>query len=240
MLFQSVRKKFDFLTNDKKYTLFSNRDIFRLIIPLFFEQLLFILVGSADTLMVAGLGEASISAVSLVDMFNNCINSVIFALATGGAVVASQYLGAGNLVRARESAKQLIAVVLCSGLTVLLFGELFLNDIIRIFYRNLAEDVHTAVLSYFRITLLAIPLVAVYGGCAALFRVMNRTKTTMYLSLISNIVNVIGNALLIYHFRMGVAGAAYATLFARIIVTIFTTNPFKSDIIRNTVSVTII
>ncbi|MBR2365428.1 MAG: MATE family efflux transporter, partial [Lentisphaeria bacterium] len=71
MIFKSVRKKFDFLTNDKEYTLFSNRDIFRLIIPLFFEQLLFILVGSADTLMVAGLGEASISAVSLVDMFNN-------------------------------------------------------------------------------------------------------------------------------------------------------------------------
>ncbi len=220
MIFKSVRKKFDFLTNDKEYTLFSNRDIFRLIIPLFFEQLLFILVGSADTLMVAGLGEASISAVSLVDMFNNCINSVIFALATGGAVVASQYLGAGNLTRARESAKQLIAVVLCTGLTVLLFGEIFLTDIIRIFYRNLAEDVHTAVLSYFRITLLAIPFVAVYGGCAALFRVMNRTKTTMFLSLISNIVNVIGNALLIYHFRMGVAGAAYATLFARFIAVV--------------------
>ena len=217
MIFQSVRKKLSFITGDKEYSLFSNRDIFRLIIPLFFEQLLFILVGSADTLMVAGLGEASISAVSLVDMFNNCINSIIFALATGGAVVASQYLGAGNLVRARESAKQLIAVVLCSGLTVLLFGELFLTDIIRIFYGNLAEDVHTAVLSYFRITLLAIPCVSVYGGCSALFRVMNRTKTTMYLSFISNIVNVIGNALLIYYFRMGVAGAAYATLFARIV-----------------------
>ena len=120
-------------------------------------------------------------------------------------------------MRARESAKQLIAVVLCTGLTVFLFGEIFLTDIIRIFYRNLAEDVHTAVLSYFRITLLAIPFVAVYGGCAALFRVMNRTKTTMFLSFICNIVNVIGNALLIYHFRMGVAGAAYATLFARFV-----------------------
>lgn len=220
MLFHFVRKKLNFITSNKEYSLFTNRDIFRLIVPLFFEQLLFILVGSADTLMVAGLGEASISAVSLVDMVNNCINSIIFALATGGAVVAAQYLGADNLKRARESARQLIGVVFCSGLIICLSGEFFLTDIIRIFYGNLAEDVHTAVLRYFRITLFAIPCVAVYGGCSALFRVMNRTKTTMYLSFISNIINVIGNALLIYLFKMGVAGAAYATLFARFVAVI--------------------
>lgn len=217
MFLQSVRKKLRFLTNDKQYSLFSNRDILRLVIPLFFEQLLFILVGSADTLMVAGLGEASISAVSLVDMFNNSIGSIIFAVGTGGAVVVSQYLGAGNLVRARECAKQLVSVVLVAGTFVLIMGELFLSDIIRLFYGNLADDVHSAVLSYFRITLLAFPCIAVYGGCAALFRVMNRTKTTMFIALISNIVNVIGNALLIYLFRLGVAGAAYATLFARLV-----------------------
>ena len=76
--------------DDERYTIFTNRDIFRLVIPLFFEQLLFILVGTADTLMVASLGEASISAVSLVDSFNRCVNSVLFALSTGGAVVVSQ------------------------------------------------------------------------------------------------------------------------------------------------------
>ena len=217
MTFPSAWKKLNFLSDSKQYSLFHNRDILRLVIPLFFEQLLFILVGSADTLMVAGLGEASISAVSLVDMFNNCIGSIIFALATGGAVVVSQYIGAENLIRARESAKQLLAVVLSVGTVVLLLGELFLTDIIRLLYGNLAEDVHTAVLSYFMITLPAFPCIALYGGCAALFRVMNRTKTTMYIALISNIVNVVGNALLIYLFDLGVKGAAYATLFARLV-----------------------
>ena len=113
----SVSKKLRFLTDDSKYSLFTTRDILRLVIPLFFEQLLFKLVGSADTLMVAGLGEASISAVSLVDMFNNCTSSIIIALATGGAVVAArswrrgrggavvaaQYIGAKSLLRARKS-----------------------------------------------------------------------------------------------------------------------------------------
>lgn len=212
-----IGNKLRFLTSDKQYSLFTTRDILRLIIPLFFEQLLFMLVGSADTLMVAGLGEASISAVSLVDMFNNCIGSIIFALSTGGAVVASQYIGSGSIVRARESARQLLAVVFFAGMMVLLLGELFMGDIIRMLYGELPEDVHTAVLSYFRITLLAFPAIAVYGGCAALFRAMNRTKITMYISFISNIVNVIGNALLIYLFSFGVAGAAWATLLARLV-----------------------
>ena len=102
MFINSVSKKLRFLTDDSQYSLFTTRDILRLVIPLFFEQLLFRLVGSADTLMVAGLGEASISAVSLVDMFNNCTSSIIIALATGGAVVAAQYIGAKSLLRARE------------------------------------------------------------------------------------------------------------------------------------------
>ena len=100
---------------------------------------------------------------------------------------------------------------------VLLLGELFLSDIIRMLYGELPGDVHAGVLSYFRITLLAFPCIAVYGGCTALFRAMNRTKTTMYISLISNAVNAAGNALLIYLFKMGVAGAAWATLFARLV-----------------------
>lgn len=201
----------------EKFSLFTDRDILRLVLPLFFEQLLFILVGSADTLMVAGLGEASISAVSLVNMFNNCICSIIFALATGGAVVVSQYIGARNFKRANESAKQLTVIVLAAGLVLFVVGELFLAEIVQLLYGKLAPDVHKNVLSYFRIILISLPLVAVYGGCAALFRAMNRTKTTMYIAMISNVINVTGNALLIYGCSMGVAGAALATLLARIV-----------------------
>ena len=210
-------KKLLGFSDDERYTLFSNRDISRLIIPLFFEQFLFILVGSVDTLMVAGLGEASISAVSLVDMFNNSISGILFALATGGAVVVSQNLGGNNLTRARESAKQLLVVLLISGIIIFAAVEFFLAEVVHLLYGELEQDVHSAVLTYFRISLVALPFIAVYGGCAAIFRSMNRTKMTMCISFVSNIVNVIGNALLIYLFNMGVAGAAYATLFARLV-----------------------
>ena len=215
--FRKILQKLNFLTEDKQFTLFSNRDILKLVIPLFIEQFLFILVGSADKLMVAGLGEASISAVSLVDMFNNSISSILFALATGGAVVVSQCLGAGNLTRARENAKQLLAILLISGTITCFILELFLENVVRVLYGELQPDVHTAVLSYFKITLASMPFVAVYGGCTALFRAMNSTRITMYISFISNIINIIGNALLIYVFSMGVAGAAWATLLARLV-----------------------
>lgn len=215
-IYNKIWNKSGWFSDDKRYSLFSTRDILKLVIPLFFEQFLFILVGSADTLMVAGLGEASISAVSLVDMFNACISSVLFAVATGGAVVVSQHLGAGNLTRARESAKQLLSVLLFSGVVIFAVIELFLTEVIHLFYGNLPPAVHSAVMSYSRITLIAIPFIAVYGGGAALFRSMNSTRTTMCISLISNIINVIGNALLIYYFNLGVAGAAWATLLARV------------------------
>lgn len=210
-----IWRKLGLFSNDRRYTLFSTRDIFRLVIPLFFEQLLFLLVGCADTLMVAGLGEASISAVSLVDMLNGCVGSCLFALSTGGAVVVSQFLGAQNLTRAKESAKQLLTVLLLCGIVISVSLELFLPEVVRLIYGELAPDVHTAVMSYARITFASIPFIAIYSGCSALFRSMNFTKITMNISMISNIINVIGNALLIYCFRMGVAGAAYATLLAR-------------------------
>ena len=73
--------------------LFSNEDLKRLIIPLVIDQVLARTVGMADTMMISSVGEAAISGVSLVDMINMLINAVFAAVATGGAVIASQYLG---------------------------------------------------------------------------------------------------------------------------------------------------
>ena len=77
--------------------LFSNKDLKKLIIPLIFEQALVITVGMADTMMISSVGEAAVSGVSLVDMVNNLIFNILAALATGGAVVTSQYIGAKKL-----------------------------------------------------------------------------------------------------------------------------------------------
>ena len=200
----------------KTFSLFSNSDLKRLIVPLLIEQALFLTVGAADTVMVASLGEVSVSAVSLVNMFNGFIANILFALATGGAVVASQALGAGNQKRACASAKQLLALSFSITLCVLLACQLFCRQLLWVIYGRLEADVLKDAITYFRITTCGYPLISIYGCCAALCRSMSKSKVTMYISAMSNCINIAGNALLIYVLKMGVSGAAYATFFSRI------------------------
>ena len=96
--------------------LFSNKDLRKLIVPLIFEQALAITVGMADTMMISSVGEAAVSGVSLVDMVNMLIFSVLAALATGGAVVTSQFIGAKKPEKARLSVKQLLYTVIIASL----------------------------------------------------------------------------------------------------------------------------
>lgn len=90
--------------------IFTNHQLITLLWPLIIEQALEVLVGMADTMMVSSAGEAAISGVSLVDMINQLIITVFAALATGGAVVTSQYLGARKPEEATRSAGQLVTL----------------------------------------------------------------------------------------------------------------------------------
>ncbi|MBP1582311.1 MAG: MATE family efflux transporter [Victivallales bacterium] len=200
----------------EKFTLYSNRDLRLLIIPLIVEQMLFVTVGMADNVMVAFLGEASVSGVNIVDMLNYFLGNIFFALATGGAVVSAQFLGAKKIKEARGSVLQLLYVSLAFSLTVMLICELFSKGILKLIYGTLPPEVEVEALKYMRITAVSLPFIAVYGSCAALFRSMNLSKVTMYISLFSNLVNILGNALLIFGLGWGVSGAAYATTLARL------------------------
>ena len=73
--------------------IFTNKDLKKLIVPLFLEQLLAILVGLADTFVISFVGEAAVSGVSLVNSFNTIFIYLFTALAAGGAVIVSQYIG---------------------------------------------------------------------------------------------------------------------------------------------------
>ena len=158
--------------------LFSKDDLKKLIIPLLFEQALAITVGMADTVMISSAGEAAVSGVSLIDMFNNLIISVLAALATGGAVVTSQFLGAGKKEDACKSAKQLIVSSVCITIGISILVMVFCNGIISLFFGKIEADVfHNAVI-YMMISALSFPFLALYNSCAALFRSMGNSKIT--------------------------------------------------------------
>ena len=196
----------------KRY-LFTNQDLTRLIAPLIIEQILAVTVGMADTMMVSSAGEAATSGVSLVDMINNLIINVFAAVSTGGAVVASQYLGHEARDKARESANQLILITGLIAAGIMALSIAFRGGLLGALYQGVEADVMRNAL----MSALSYPFLAVYNSCAALFRSMGNSEVSMQVSIIMNAVNVAGNAFFIFGMKWGVFGAALASLIARMI-----------------------
>ena len=193
--------------------LFSNEDLKRLIIPLVIDQVLARTVGMADTMMISSVGEAAISGVSLVDMINMLINAVFAAVATGGAVIASQYLGHRDRKKACEASSQLMVV---TAVCALLFTVLSLAARMSLLFGQIDADVMDAALTYLTVSALSFPFLASFNSSSALFRAMNDSRTPTVVSLGMNVMNLIGNSILIFGMKWGVAGAAISTLLSRV------------------------
>ena len=205
---------------EEKRRLFSNQQLILLIIPLIIEQALNSLVGMVDGMMISSAGEAAISGVSLVDMINGIMLTLFAALATGGAVVTSQYLGAKNMEKARRSAGQLVLMSAVLGLIIMAGCEIFAGGLIDLFFGSIEADVREACMVYLRITALSFPFIALYNAGAAIFRSTGNSKVPMKISMLMNIINVVGNAICILGFKMGVAGVAIPTLISRVVAAV--------------------
>ena len=201
--------------------LFSNRSLIKLIIPLVIEQGLTILVGMADGVMVASVGEAAISGVSLVDMIAAVILVLFAALATGGAVVTSQFLGARQMDKARASAGQLILMAASLGVLIMVPCLLFAEQLLSLCFGAIEADVKEAGLLYLKITAVSFPFLALYNAGAAIYRSVGNSKASMQASMLMNIINVAGNAFCIFVLRWGVAGVAIPTLISRMAAGIY-------------------
>ncbi len=204
----------------QKKHLFSNEQLRRLIIPLILEQLLAMLVGMVDTIMVSSAGEAAISGVSIVNDVNALAINLLAALAGGGAVIVSQYLGNHDRKNADLAASQLvlIATVISGGIAVLCIA--FHRQILGVLYGSVASDVMEAACTYFWITALSFPFLGIYNSSAAIFRSMSMTKTTMYVSFVMNFINVVGNYIGVILLKMGAAGVAWPTLISRAVAAV--------------------
>lgn len=195
--------------------MFSNIDLRKLLIPVVIEQVLNSLMGTADTMMVSNVGSAAISAVSLVDSINVLVIQVFVALSAGGTIVCSYYVGHKNLDRARDAAKQLIFIVTAISAVLAAVCLIFRYPLLSLIFGKVEPAVMEASQIYFFITALSFPFIALYDAGASIFRAQGNTRGPMTVSVISNILNIAGNAVLIWVFHMGVAGAALATLASR-------------------------
>lgn len=203
------------MEKEKSKPVFTRQQLVNLIWPLLLEQFLSVSMGFADTFMVASVSEAAVSSVSLVDSLNVLIIQILSALASGGAVIASQYLGRKDAQSARKSAAQLYCVLGISTAVVMVTVMLFSRLILRAVFGSIEDDVMAFAQIYFWISALSYPFMGVYNAGAALFRAQGNSKISMRASLVMNVINVAGNAALIYGLGMGVLGAALATLMGR-------------------------
>lgn len=201
--------------NEPMTNRWNNRTLFLLMWPLIVEQLLAVTVGLADTVMVSGLGEAAVSGVALVDSINLLLITALSALATGGAVVASQYLGRRDRVSASATARQLVYAVTALSLIIMAVTLLLRKVLLGAIYGSVEADVLANGEMYLWLSALSYPFIALYNAGAAIFRSMGNSRIGMVTALLVNFINIGGNALLIYGFGMGVAGAAISTLVSR-------------------------
>ena len=196
---------------------FSNKGLIKIILPLMAQQALSVMVGLVDSIMVASAGDAAVSGVSLINTLDILLIYAFSALASGGAVVVAQFIGKGDNDLARDSAKQLIysATLVATVLTVLVL--VFRFPLLNALYGDVEADVMGHAQRYFFFAALSFPFLALYDAVAALYRAMGKTSLTMNVSILMNVLNVVGNAILIYHFNMGAAGAAISTLISRVV-----------------------
>jgi putative MATE family efflux protein len=198
----------------------NNRKMFKLLWPLIVEQLLIVSVGIVDMVMVSSVGEHAVSGISLVETINFLIITAFNAIATGGSVVASQYLGRRDEKNACSSAKQLVYVNLIISLVLMVITICTRRLMLRAIFGNIAEDVMQSADIYFLFIALSYPFLALYTAAAAMFRSMGNSKIPMRAVVLLNIFHIGGNALLIYGMKLGVAGAAISTFTGRVIVAV--------------------
>lgn len=209
------------ISMDKKH-MFSNKDLFKLLLPLIVEQLLNSLMGTADTIMVSNVGSEAISAVSLVDSVCILVMQVFSALAAGGVIVCSQYIGKENVAAAKRAASQLVLTVAVISLLLSVLCLSLGKPLLKLIFGSVEEGVMSAAQTYFFYMALSFPFIALFNASSSIFRAQKNTRIPMLISIISNIINVGGNALFIWGFKLGVAGAALATLISRMFCAVVT------------------
>lgn len=196
--------------------LFSNKDLRKLLIPLMVEQLLNSMMGMVDSVMVSNVGDAAISAVSLVDSINVLVIQLLTALATGGTIVCSQYLGRKDKEGSNRAARQVLLATSAISILMTVFCLVFCHPLLRLVFGQVEADVMEASVTYFYVTALSFPFIALFDVGGAFFRAEGNSRYPMTISVISNLMNIAGNAVLIFVFHWGVFGAALSTLVSRI------------------------
>jgi putative MATE family efflux protein len=229
-------KLYDASKIDWDNLMFSTKELWMLLIPIMVEQMLNSLMGMADTMMVSNVGSVAMSAVSLVDSINTLVIQMFAALATGAAIICSHYLGKGDEKGANKAARQIFLTVIVISVTLTAIGLIFCKPLLRLIFGAVEPEVMEDSIIYFLITASSYPFIALFNAGGAFYRAGGNSKFPMKISIISNVLNILGNAILIFGCNLGVAGAAISTLISRVfcaVVVLYFLRKPKQEIVLN-------
>ncbi len=196
---------------------FSNKRIILILIPLIIEQFLGVTVGMVDIIMVSGVGESAVSGISLVDSINILLIGVFTSLATGGYVLISQGLGQKDKEKSCNYSVQMILLMVIISIVICTFSVILNNQALSFMYSDVEKDVMDNAVTYFYLTACSFPFLAIQSACSAIFRSMGKTKVTLFVSIMMNILNVLGNLIFIMVLGLGAKGAGMSTLTVRVV-----------------------
>ena len=229
-------KLYDASKIDWDNLMFSTKNLWMLLIPIMVEQMLNSLMGMADTMMVSNVGSVAMSAVSLVDSINMLVIQVFAALATGAAIICAQYLGRGDRDGANKAARQIFLTVIVISTVLAAVCLIFCKPLLRLVFGSVEPEVMEDSIIYFLITASSYPFIALFNAGGAFYRAGGNSKFPMKISIISNVINIVGNAILIFGCGLGVAGAAISTLasriFCAIVVLVFLRKPRQEIVLQ--------
>lgn len=229
-------KLYDASKIDWDNLMFSTKNLWMLLIPIMVEQMLNSLMGMADTMMVSNVGSVAMSAVSLVDSINMLVIQVFAALATGAAIICAQYLGRKDRDGANKAARQIFLTVIVISTVLAAVCLIFCKPLLRLVFGSVEPEVMEDSIIYFLITASSYPFIALFNAGGAFYRAGGNSKFPMKISIISNVINIVGNAILIFGCGLGVEGAAISTLasriFCAIVVLVFLRKPRQEIVLR--------
>ena len=191
--------------------------LFSLTWPIFLEIFLFMLMGVADTFMLASVSDDAVSGVGTANQYIQIAILILGVVGNGASIVVSQYLGSRQFLEATKISALAVTLNLCVGFIISVVFILSSHQLMTMM--NLQGDVLEYAWHYLIIVGGCIFLQAIMTSLAAIIRVHGWTKQTMYVSLGMNIIHVVGNYILIFgNFgapELGVQGAAISTVISR-------------------------
>ena len=188
-------------------------------IPIAIQSLLNTTLNLVDNMMIGSLGESSIAAVGLANKVFFVFTLLLFGVVSGSSILTAQYFGKRDIKNIRRVLGMSLIIGLSGALLFMIAGLFIPKAVMRIFTPS--EGTISIGASYLAIVAVSYPLTAITNCYISLLRATNKVKAPVFISLVAILVNVILNYTFIFgNFgapRLGVQGAAIATVIARLV-----------------------